>query len=158
MTADMTLKRTCDLLPSCAKNPRLWLTDALALAASAIRRVSVRPRGSRAEDFSVRFTHEIKDGIHGTIVKARSRPIQPPTVSRFAVNVHVVVRRILPDRLDQLPAHARDAAARAVGTREGTGEQRDHHRPGNRGGANMDVRRSHGAVDPSPAEVEADLT
>src|SRR5215217_4182496 len=81
-------------------------------------------------------------------------PANRPRREHIAVNVHVVVLRILPDGLDQLLAR-RDAAARTVGTREGNiGEQPDHHVSGLHGGSNMDVRRGHGAVDPSPAKVE----
>jgi hypothetical protein len=85
-------------------------------------------------------------------------PADRPCWEHVAVNVHVVVVRILPDGLDQLRAYAQDAGARTVGAREGTGEQWDDDRPGNPGGSNMDVRRSHSAIDPSPVEIEADLT
>src|SRR5918995_5290119 len=86
-------------------------------------------------------------------------PANRPRREHVAVDVDVVVPRIVPDGLDQLLAHARDAAAGAIGTREGNiGEQRDHHRSEVRGRSNVDVRRKHGAVDPRPAQVEADLT
>ena len=65
--------------------------------------------------------------------------------------------RILPDGLDH-PSLTPAMQALAMSVPANTGEQRDHHRPGNPGGSNMDVRRRHGAVDPRPAQVEADLT
>src|SRR6266511_1662187 len=86
-------------------------------------------------------------------------PANRPCREHGAVNVYVVVLPILSGGLDQLLAHARGAAASTVGAGEGnTGEQWDHYGPGNPGGCNMDVCGDHGAVDPSPAEVEADLT
>src|SRR6266545_3765498 len=86
-------------------------------------------------------------------------PAGRPGREHVAVNVDVVACRIVPDGLDQLLAHPRDAAARAIGALEGdTGEQRDHHRPGDPGGRGVDVRGDHGAVDARPVQLEADFT
>src|SRR6266511_1864916 len=100
--------------------------------------------------------------LHGAIrvaVLLAELPAGRPRREHGAVNVHVKVLRIVPDRLDQLLAHPRDAAARAVGTRQGNPrEQRDHDRTGDPGRRGMDMGRNDRAVDAGPAQVEADLT
>ena len=115
-------------------------------AVTRVRRGSADPIGSRdrsrsspGEEAGLATTSEtdssprLTSRRHQTLILVAELPANRSCREHVAVDVHVVVLRILPDGLDQLLAHARDAAAGTVGALEGTGEQRDHHRPGNRG-------------------------
>src|SRR6266508_6069471 len=85
---------------------------------------------------------------------AQLTPHRPSGEDR-AVDVHVVGRRILPDRLDEAAIDPGGASADGVRSTERAREQGDDHRPGYARRPHVDVGSEHRAVDVLPANVEA---